>query len=420
MTEASLASQGTWTLRQPGDIFEEARAVYAAAGNTSGIVEAMLGLSAYVPLHQAIDVCEEARLIALANHAQEEVMAEVYVYLARAHQRAGGTASARSYYQEAVAAARTLQPASPFLLSECIFHVASRDLDDSDVVSAMTGLHEAISLGEIAHHSPLLALANFRFGATLLAQGHYTEARLRLDAALPHIKAIGWANHEIAYWRYLAQLHLLAGDEPAAINAAQMAARFLQDHNESWSRGNMEVLHAHAHVLVWNSDFAGGRAALRVALQHNEDDIGNTGFRAVRYTRAQLLYKLGCLEKDAGCLEDSRNYLLVAVILHRCEGKRTHTLEALASLCQVLGDDVAQLMHQTVMLPLLRCGYLRDLAYVLLHSAEVALRGGQRGLALHRARSSVRMFTSLDCSHDLHKAMKTLSCIENLMSSIPS
>ncbi|KZW03317.1 hypothetical protein EXIGLDRAFT_759184 [Exidia glandulosa HHB12029] len=408
MVSAELSVSGSLSLgSSPIELLEEARSLSLAAGNYERGAEAMLFMSQFLPPDEAVKTCEEARSV-LKQHHFAELEAQVHHFLATAYWRLGQIAAARSSFREAIITARSLQPPRLGLLGDITFQSTTVDLNDCRVLDGIATLRDAISILEEAGDVLLLPWAHFHLGAALLWQGFSTEALDQFSTALKLSKSgPDDATLEMTCTRSLIEAHVLRLDDEGANSALQGGRLRRQSRPEVWPHGDCAMLRAQAELLRLQRDFTGCRMALFSALNciKHDDSIPS------RNNRVHTICSIGEVEEESGNLADARNWFILSVILYANGQRRTDSLRALTLLAQVVDDATAENLLQSVMLPLLRCGLPRYLALALRLSAGIAERRGERDLAIHRARSSLRMYDSIDASYERKKSVASLRAL---------
>ncbi|KZW03318.1 hypothetical protein EXIGLDRAFT_828675, partial [Exidia glandulosa HHB12029] len=385
----------------PLGLLQEARSLYIGVGNKRGAVEAMLGESEHLSPREAIRTCEEARDIVRQHGSQlpGSLVVQVLESLALAHRRVGEATLARLYYREGIAAARALQPPRPNVLAGIIFQSAVHSLNsDVDINAGIAALQEAIPLFKALQDVRTLAWAHYQLGIALLWQGFCTEAIDQWSATIALAKTCDDVNLEVTSWRSLVEAYLHKSNDIHASHALEMAGQCRLRRSNNWPYGDCALLRAQAALLQRQGDFSACRTTLLSALQCNEQDPG-MGRRVIKL---HLMCGLGEVDMEAGHSADARNWFitLLAALLYRAAQRRTDVIIVLTLLAQVVEDTTSESILEAVMLPLLHCGLPKHLALCLRLSAGIAQRRGQRELALHRARSSSRVYTVAESGKD--------------------
>ncbi|KZW03682.1 hypothetical protein EXIGLDRAFT_155417 [Exidia glandulosa HHB12029] len=206
---------------------------------------------------------------------------------------------------------------------------------------------------------------------------------------------------------------LAANDGEAAAEAVAQIQLLLpqNDISDSWDTPRTQWFQACAALELWRGDTASARAALLQArmIYKRNPTVNPLGYLI---TEAQILDVLGQVEEYEGSLFEASVCFTTAAIIYRQESQQVKTAALLSRLCQVLDDDTAASLLESVMLPLHRFDHRRHLASSLLHGAKIALRRSQRQLASHRARCALRLFEETRDSRGSERARDCVASAE--------
>ncbi|KZW03356.1 hypothetical protein EXIGLDRAFT_759221 [Exidia glandulosa HHB12029] len=396
----------------PIDLLNDAIALYKAANDVEGLVQAMCLSARYLPAPEAVEVCSEAYRLALERDT--ELRYYVQLALAQPYVRAGMMLEARACCDNVISAAQSWGPQGRRVIADAMHTLSMTDLEGNDFASGVATLRDLILVAQETRHAQLLVIARMKLGSILLDQGMRVDAIGYFEAALSTAEELGNDLHAITAWRHLATAHLLGNDDSRAMHALDMATQLLARYEDSESvmPGKIEVIIAHTKLLLWKGEVDDARVALHAALSLDIDNKRFLHGRA-RSITANLLYNLGEVEHEATRLGHARSCFLVSALLYRQGYERTSALKSLADFAWTADDDdAAEALLGAVMLPLLRCGFRPHLARVLLLLAQIASRQGDMRLARYRAQNALQMYESVDVPRARKKAAAFLESLE--------
>ncbi|KAH7102277.1 hypothetical protein BKA62DRAFT_829384 [Auriculariales sp. MPI-PUGE-AT-0066] len=375
----------------PQALLEEARDLYAKAGNTNGIIDAnRILLSAHLPLDRAIVIAEKMSVLAIGKNDLKR-KGQVEFALASRYSRALMKVESKEWYLRAIDSLKATGTPEPHLIGFCLTYVSDITVSEGDVVGGIAMLKEAIPLLRQVNYHVGVGSAEHGLCLVLLDQGHAIEAAEHATLA---IAAQRQARHHSHYeglaWFALIQAQLAASNLPGAMKSFEELSTVVRRCGDSWVHGRARQMQARGEIAMYRGDLEEAVMALQTSV---ELFSGNPEFQEYRIG---VMMSLAEAARQRGDCAYAAQLFVVCASFYRTADK-AFSARALAGLARVVDEqEVSELLVRATAQPLLRMGYERELGHILLHSARLAKAAQRPELALHRAGSARGRFKGVE------------------------
>ncbi|EJD47499.1 hypothetical protein AURDEDRAFT_163367 [Auricularia subglabra TFB-10046 SS5] len=375
----------------PQNLYRQAHEIYQRTGNTDGVIESGSLVAQFLTPQEAIR--ENRRLFAMAEARDNaRLMAQCAQRLAIALERNGDSVASIAQHELTVSIIeRTTGHANlDRVAGMSLCYIAETHSLRGDISRSVEIYQKAAAIFERVHFAVGLANIHTKLADDLLFLGRPIEAIDHASRVLAVPGAPGFRTYARCLLT-LARAHILAGNTGDALSVIEKVEG-LRASYESSTAMQAKILRARGYLAFALGDLAGARALLvasrAVSGARDISEPPEFMLNAVASTTDALCE----VEIADGRSEEAFTLAVSAAVLFRKANNSISTVNSLLLLAEVVDDDLAALLLQTVTLPLYRMGHVRGLAISLLRSAVIAQNQSNWRLARHRALNALKRF----------------------------
>lgn len=373
-------------------LLEESRDMCRRLDNPQGEVTASLLLMRFMEPEDA--VAEGRRLYTLAETHQHLIeMADSHYEIGLALTRDGKPSQSIPEYQKAISVLeRITEPGKASrTIAGCTFRIATCYSTMGDYTRAIATYLDALVMYKALQFPSGIAHVYAQLASISLHRGRVHDA---IDYASSALTIQGYTvplRSGVRSLLNLAMAHSLIRNYDGATAALARMGEFepLDGFNPSL---RSEILEAHGIVALYCGDAEEARAYLEEArsISRRADSLMPWQYRLLQ--EADIMLELSEVEWAAGNLEEAATLATCAAVALRSRGKAGSTSASLLILADAVDDDLAEVLLETIFVPLHREGSARGLAYAFIRYATIAQNRGERETSRKRAQKAIEHF----------------------------